>query len=87
MDVASLNDMRKVIYNLIKSFFWDIPKEEDIKAWRNFITNLYEESINREFDRTITSVKEALDNSDVESIKNEYYELFENPFGDVLSKF
>lgn len=87
MDVASLNDMRKVIYNLIKSFFWDIPKEEDIKAWRNFITNLYEESINREFDRTITSVKEALDNSDVESIKNEYYELFENPFGDVLPNF
>ncbi|MDY6820687.1 MAG: molecular chaperone TorD family protein [Deferribacterota bacterium] len=76
--------MRKIVYNLIKSFFWDTPKEEDIIAWRNFITNLNEESINREFDKTIASVKEALDNSDVEGIKNEYYELFENPFSDVF---
>lgn len=85
MDVESLNSMRKGVYNLIKSFFWESPKKEDIEAWRAFVANLYNDSINREFDKTIAFMKEALDNSDVESIRNEYYELFENPFGEGLS--
>ncbi|MEC9492625.1 TorD/DmsD family molecular chaperone [Flexistipes sp.] len=85
MDIESLNSMRNGVYNLIKSFFWEPPKEEDIKAWRAFVANLNEDSINREFDKTVSFMKEALDNSDLESIKNEYYELFENPFGEGLS--
>ncbi len=85
MDVESLNSMRKGVYNLIKSFFWESPKKENIEAWRAFVANLYNDSINREFDKTIAFMKEALDNSDVESIRNEYYELFENPFGEGLS--
>jgi len=85
MDVEALNSMRKGVYNLIKSFFWESPKKQDIEAWRAFVANLSDDSINREFDKTIAFMKEALDNSDVESIKNEYYELFENPFGEGLS--
>lgn len=85
MDLESLNSMRNGVYNLIKSFFWEEPKEEDIKSWRSFVANLNEDSINKEFDKTISFMKEALDKSDTESIRNEYYELFENPFGEGFS--
>lgn len=75
-----LNAIRLSVIDLIKSFFMDEPGEKKVITWREFISTLSSEKINPTMDSAVRKLDDMLANLKLDDLKNEYYELFTDPF-------
>ena len=75
-----LSTVRLRILDLIKSFFMDEPDEDKISIWKEVISTLTSESINPEMDKAVKELDKMLSEMPLDDLKDEYYELFTNPF-------
>ncbi len=81
---TQLNKGRLFGYDLVKSFFVSSPTQEKMDGWKAVMRKLEEESVNPTLDRSVALFNELIDKMSLAQIQREYYELFENPFGDHL---
>ena len=66
--------------DVIKSFFMDEPDAERLSRWRGFIAALSDEPVNPLMDAAVKELGRLLSEISLEDIRDEYYELFINPF-------
>ncbi len=66
--------------DLLKSFFQDAPDAELMSRWRGIFSALARERINQQLDNVIRQLGEILAKKSLQEIKDEYYELFTNPY-------
>lgn len=87
--MVELNDKELVrvrlrFLDLAKSFFVSEPCAERIGRWRGIFTALSSEMINPELDAATREIAVKLNENSLEELKNEYYQLFVDPFSDKL---
>lgn len=70
--------------DLIKSFFQETPDAERISRWRGIFAALNKEQINQQLDTVIGQLSEMLDNKDLHELREEYYDLFTDPYSKHL---
>ncbi|MBU1232762.1 MAG: molecular chaperone TorD family protein [Proteobacteria bacterium] len=70
--------------DLFKSFFQDTPDAERISRWRGIFAALNKERINQQLDTVIRELGEMLDNKDLRELREEYYDLFVDPYSKHL---
>lgn len=81
-----LSLVRLRFLDLAKSFFQEEPDGERISRWRGIFTALAKENINQQLDEVTRQLGEMIDEKDLQDLKNEYYELFINPYSkDLIS--
>ncbi len=68
------------LVDLLKSFFYDEPDANKLGLWRGVIFALSSQSISPEMDEAVASLSESLSGTGLQELKDEYYELFVNPF-------
>ncbi len=72
--------------DVIKSFFIDEPDAERLSRWRGFITALSNEPVNPMIDTAVRQLGSLMTDMKLDDIRDEYYELFINPFSeDIIS--
>ena len=76
--------VRRRFLDILKSFFVEEPDAERMSRWRGFFSALSQERINPMLDSAIRELDELLSTMNLDSIREEYYELFVNPFGDHI---
>lgn len=79
-----LNTVRLRILDLIKSFFIDEPDENKVKTWKEVVSSLSREQINPAMDAAVRKLDDLLSNMQLKELKEEYYELFIDPFSEHL---
>ncbi len=79
-----INRGRILGYELVKSFFTSRPTPEKMDDWKAVMLELEGKSINPILDRSVALFNELANKMNLAQIQQEYYELFENPFGDYL---
>lgn len=72
--------VRLRLIDLIKSFFQTEPDAEKMSRWRGTFSALVKEQVNPIFDGAVRDLHRMLNEMSLMDIKNEYYELFTNPF-------
>lgn len=77
-----LFQVRLRFIDLLKSFFQEEPDAEKMSRWRGIFSALAEEQINPLFDTAVREFCTLLNTRSLADIKEEYYQLFINPFGD-----
>lgn len=70
--------------DLIKSFFQETPDAERISRWRGIFAALNKEQINQQLDTVTSELSEMLDNKDLHELREEYYDLFTDPYSKHL---
>lgn len=68
--------------DIIKSFFAEEPDAERLSRWRGIFTALGMERVNPLMDQAVKELNNLLTEMKLDDIKEEYYELFINPFSD-----
>ncbi|BAI80796.1 conserved hypothetical protein [Deferribacter desulfuricans SSM1] len=83
---AEIDNTRMFFYDLIKSFFYTEPTEELYEKWIEIFKSMKSEELlfDDRFQQMLGFFDEVFKNYDYEKLKNEYYELFVNPFSDNL---
>jgi len=66
--------------DLIKSFFQTEPDAEKMSRWRGIFCALSKEQVNPVFDAAVRDICRMLGEGTLVEIRNEYYELFTDPF-------
>ena len=79
-----LNAVRLRILDLIKSFFIDEPDESKVNTWKEVVTSLSNEKINPAMDAAVRQLNDLLSRMQLEELKEEYYELFIDPFSEHI---
>lgn len=82
---TELNRVRRRFIDLIKSFYVEEPDAERLSRWRGIVTALTRESINPQMDSGVRELDRMLTEMKLDVIKDEYYELFVNPYSDHLA--
>ncbi|THB75799.1 MAG: hypothetical protein D6B25_11245 [Desulfobulbaceae bacterium] len=72
--------VRLRLIDLVKSFFQDEPDAEKMSRWRGTFTALAQEQINPAFDNGVREISSLLKSKNLESLQEEYYTLFTDPF-------
>jgi TorA maturation chaperone TorD len=70
--------------DVIKSFFMDEPDAERLSRWRGFVAALSNEPVNPLMDAAVKELGGLLSEINLEDIRDEYYELFINPFSNDM---
>jgi len=70
--------------DLFKSFFIDKPDAEKLGRWRGIISALTEENIDPAFDHAVRTVDDLLAKNNLRDLRQEYYQLFVDPFNEYL---
>ena len=70
------------LIDLIKSFFIEKPDAELLSRWRGTFSALSKEQISPLLDKAVRGVSRQLGEKNLESIQDEYYSLFVDPFGE-----
>lgn len=70
--------------DLIKSFFQETPDAERISRWRGIFAALNKEQINQQLDTVTGQLSEMLDSKDLHELREEYYDLFTDPYSKHL---
>lgn len=68
--------------DLLKSFFDEAPDAEKLSRWRGVFSSLATESITPGLDASINRLRVLLDEKNLQSLQDEFYELFVNPYSD-----
>jgi len=68
--------------DLIKSFFQTEPDAEKMSRWRGIFSALSKEQVNPVFDAAVRDICRRLGEGTLAEIRNEYYQLFTDPFSD-----
>jgi TorA maturation chaperone TorD len=77
--------IRLRLLDVIKSFFVEEPDAERLSRWRGFIAALSDEPVNPMMDSAVSELLGLLSETKLDEIRDEYYELFTNPFsGDTV---
>ncbi len=79
-----LSLVRLRFLDLAKSFFQEEPDGERISRWRGIFAALGKEHINQQLDEVTRQLGEMLDDKDLQDLRNEYYDLFVNPYSEHL---
>ena len=74
--------IRLRLIDLIKSFFVDKPDAELLSRWRGTFSALAKEQISPQLDKAVREVSRQLGQKSLETIQDEYYSLFVDPFGE-----
>ena len=74
--------IRLRLIDLIKSFFIDKPDAELLSRWRGTFLALSKEQISPLLDKAVRDVSRQLGEKSLETIQDEYYSLFVDPFGE-----
>lgn len=74
--------IRLRLIDLIKSFFLDKPDAELLSRWRGTFAALSKEQISPQLDKAVRDVSRQLNEKNLETIRDEYYALFIDPFGE-----
>ena len=77
--------VRRRFLDTIKSFFVEEPDAERMSRWRGFFTALAKERVNPLMDTAVKEIDNLLSEMKLDEIKDEYYELFVNPFSEHLA--
>ncbi len=83
MDELNERDLFRVrlrFLDLSKSFFQGEPDAEKISRWRGTFSSLVQEQVSPGFDRAVRELSEALSLKNLKELKEEYYNLFIDPF-------
>lgn len=67
--------------DLLKSFFVEEPDAEKISRWRGIFAALNREKISPAIDNAIHRLTIMLADKNLQNIRDEYYQLFINPYG------
>ena len=70
--------------DLLKSFFQETPDAERISRWRGIFAALNKEQINQQLDAVINQLGGMLDSKDLHELREEYYDLFTDPYSKHL---
>ena len=81
---AAIRQVRGFFYDLNKSFFLGEPDPEKVGHWRQIINSLNAEAPSLKLAEAARQLSLALDEFELAAIKDEYYELFFNPFSPRL---
>ncbi len=81
---AAIRKVRGFFYELNKSFFLAEPDPEKVGHWRQIINSLTAEAPSLKLGAAARQLSLALDELELNAIKDEYYELFFNPFSPRL---
>ncbi len=76
----AISQVRGFMYELSKSFFLEEPDQEKIERWREIIAPLATEAPNITLAEAARQLSRSLRELEMTAIKNEYYDLFVNPF-------
>ncbi|KAA0258113.1 hypothetical protein FHQ18_06865 [Deferribacter autotrophicus] len=81
-----IDDTRVFLYDLLKSFFVDEPNEKIYSEWIAIFDKFKRDNleINDHYEKMLSYFLEVFQNYNLDKLKNEYYELFVNPFNDNL---
>ncbi len=72
--------IRSSLTELIKSFFYSEPDASRLGLWRGVVFSLSDESISPEMDEAVAGLSRCISEKGLQDLKEEYYELFTNPF-------
>ncbi len=84
MSNTSERDITRVrlrFIDLVKSFFIEEPDAEKLSRWRGIFSALSAEQINPLLDGAVLQIMELLDSRSLKDIQDEFYALFNDPFG------
>lgn len=70
--------------DLIKSFFVEEPDAEKMSRWRGTLSALCSEQVAPRFDAAVQETSAMLGTKSLTEIKDEYYQLFTNPFDGAM---
>jgi TorA maturation chaperone TorD len=87
MEELSDRDLTKVrlrFIDLIKSFFSEEPDAETMGRWRGTFSALHHEQVNPSFDSAVRQLNGLLARKSLKELREEYYQLFVNPFDGQL---
>ncbi len=79
--VQETNSARMVLYALIRSFLDGPPNGEKLGYWLLILDALQKGTGSSAFDEAVSRLGSVLKEKELVDIQNEFYELFENPFG------
>ncbi|MFW2368789.1 MAG: TorD/DmsD family molecular chaperone, partial [Desulforhopalus sp.] len=77
-----ITKIRLRLIDLIKSFFIGKPDAELLSRWRGTFSALSKEQISPLLDKAVRDVSRQLGEKSLETIQDEYYSLFVDPFGE-----
>ncbi len=81
---TAIRQVRGFFYDLNKSFFLAEPDPEKVSHWHKIVDSLNAEAPSLELAEAARQLSLALAELDFATIKDEYYELFFNPFSPRL---
>jgi TorA maturation chaperone TorD len=86
MDNVEVNLVRMFFYETIKNAFYNEPEEDFFKIIKDFITNLKENNDfdNEDINLILNSFETVFDSYEIQDVKDEYYNLFIDPFSENL---
>ncbi|MGA1846655.1 TorD/DmsD family molecular chaperone [Deferribacter abyssi] len=81
-----IDNTRVFLYDLLKSFFANEPDEKIYSEWFAIFDKLKKDNleISEQYESMLSYFLEVFKNYNLDKLKNEYYELFVNPFNDNL---
>ena len=79
-----INVIRLRLLDLIKSFFIDEPEQSKIDTWKEVISSLKNEQISPGMNSAVQKLDSLLSTLQLEELKEEYYDLFIDPFSEHL---
>lgn len=79
-----LRRVRLRFLDLLKSFFIQEPDAERLSRWRGTFAALAKEQVSISLDQAIIDIVKLLAQRSLESIREEFYQLFINPYGDGI---
>jgi len=79
-----VNVIRLRLLDLIKSFFIDEPVQDKMDTWKEVISSLKKEQISPGMNSAVQKLDSLLSTMQLEELKEEYYELFIDPFSEHL---
>ncbi len=74
--------IRAAVLELLKSFFLKEPDGEMLASWRGALTAMKEQDLEPGLSRAVGNLDQMLHKMDLAAIRDEYYELFVNPYSD-----
>lgn len=77
-----IKKVRLRLIDLVKSFFIGEPDAEKMSRWRGTFAALTKERVNSIFDKGAQDILDYLEKNSLETLQEEYYKLFTDPFTD-----
>ena len=79
-----VNAIRLRLLDIIKSFFIDEPKQDKVNTWKEIVSSLTSEQIDPGMNSAVQKLDTLLSTMQLEDLKEEYYDLFIDPFSEHL---